>query len=155
MKRRMIAVLFALTFVFVSLSCQAYDDGLPPKAARNEFKAMYSNVRDVEWDREGVNWSVSYEIDRVEYESLYTSDGRWLMTQKEVSYSNVPQEIKAYLASSSEYGSLRLDDNTVEYFQTPSGNFYRFELESNGRDIEVDVSEDGTVSLARRELFGD
>ena len=137
----------------VSMSCGLYDDGIPPKAVRSEFKAMYSGARDVEWDREGQNWSVSYEIDRVEFEALYTSDGKWLMTEQEVSYVNVPQQIKDYLSASHEYGALRLDDNTVEYYKTPSGDFYRFELDNNGRDIEVDVTESGMVSLARRELF--
>ena len=138
---------------FVSMSCDIYDDGIPPKSVRSEFRSMYSGVRDVEWDREGPNWSVSYEIDRVEYESLYGPDGKWIMTEQDMSYASVPQQIKDYLSASPEYGALRLDDNTVEYYKTPSGNFYRFELDNNGRDIEVDVTEGGVVSLARRDIF--
>ena len=138
---------------FVSMSCEIYDDGIPPKSVRSEFRSMYSGVRDVEWDREGPNWSVSYEINRVEYESLYGPDGKWIMTEQDMSYASVPQQIKDYLSASPEYGALRLDDNTVEYYKTPSGNFYRFELDNNGRDIEVDVTEDGVVSLARRDIF--
>lgn len=138
---------------FVSMSCDIYDDGIPPKSVRSEFRSMYSGVRDVEWDREGPNWSVSYEINRVEYESLYGPDGKWIMTEQDMSYAYVPQQIKDYLSASPEYGALRLDDNTVEYYKTPSGNFYRFELDNNGRDIEVDVTEGGVVSLARRDIF--
>ena len=138
---------------FVSMSCDIYDDGIPPKSVRSEFRSMYSGVRDVEWDREGPNWSVSYEINRVEYESLYGPDGKWIMTEQDMSYAYVPQQIKDYLSASPEYGALRLDDNTVEYYKTPSGNFYRFELDNDGRDIEVDVTEQGKVSLARRDIF--
>ena len=137
----------------VSMSFDIYDDGIPPKSVRSEFRNMYSGVKDVEWDREGQNWSVSYEIDRVEYESLYGPDGKWIMTEQDMSYAYVPQQIKDYLSASPEYGALRLDDNTVEYYKTPSGNFYRFELDNNGRDVEIDVTESGVVSLARRDLF--
>ena len=153
MKHGKLLLMFVLAASFVSMSCEVYDDGIPPRAVREEFKSMYSGVRDVEWDREGPNWSVSYEIDRVEYESLYAPDGKWIMTEKDVSYAYVPQKIKDYLSASQEYGSLRLDDNTVEYYKTPTGNFYRFELDNYGRDIEVDVTEDGAVSPARRDLF--
>ena len=153
MKHGKLLLTFILAASFTSMSCDIYDDGIPPKSVREEFKAMYSGVRDVEWDREGPNWSVSYEIDRVEYESLYSPDGKWIMTEHDMSYAHVPQQIKDYLSASPEYGTLALDDNTVEYYTTPTGNFYRFELNNNGRDLEVDVTEEGAVSLARRDLF--
>lgn len=149
--RRFLPVFIAIVAV-AFMSCELYDDGLPPKAARTEFRSMYSGARDVEWDREGTNWEVSYEIDRVEYESLFDASGKWLMTKKEVSYANVPDVIRTYL-STSEYGTYRLDDNTVDFYQTPDGNFYRFELDDNGRDLDVDVTESGVVSRARRDLF--
>lgn len=152
MKYGKLLVAFMIASSFIFMSCDICDDGIPPKAVRSEFKAMYSGVRDVEWEREGKNWSVSYEIQGVECESLYAPDGAWLMSEQDMSYVDVPQRIKDYLAASI-YGSLRLDDNTVEYYKTPEGNFYRFELDENGRDIEVDVTVDGTVSLARRNLF--
>ena len=93
---------------FVSMSCDIYDDGIPPKSVRSEFRSMYSGVRDVEWDREGPNWSVSYEINRVEYESLYGPDGKWIMTEQDMSYAYVPQQIKDYLSASPEYGTLHV-----------------------------------------------
>ena len=55
-----------------------------------------------------------------------------------------------FLEANPEYGILQLDDREVEYYQTPSGNFYRFDLKLAGRDIDVDVTEDGKVSLAKK-----
>ena len=152
MKYGKFLIAFVIAASFISMSCEIYDDGIPPKVVRSEFKAMYAGARDVEWEREGKNWSVSYEIQRVECESLYAPDGTWLMSEQDMSYADVPQRIKDYLAAS-DYGTLRLDDNTVEYYKTPTGNFYRFELDDNGRDIDVDVTEKGVVSLAKRDLF--
>ena len=36
----------------------------------------------------------------------------------------------------------------VDYFETPAGDFYRFEVYLNGGKAEVDVTEDGKVSVA-------
>ncbi len=140
----------------VVMACDMYDDGVPSKTLRNEFRANYPEARDVEWDREGLNWSVSYEIGQypnvVEYETLYDKNGKWLMTKKELRMSDVPENIKSALAAS-EYGTHYLDDNEVEYYQTAKGNFYRFDLEKDGRDVDVDITEDGKVTLARRDWF--
>lgn len=152
MKYGKLLMAFIVAASFVSMSCDIYDDGIPPRAVRLEFRAMYPGARDVEWDREGKNWSVSYEIERVDCESLYAPDGSWIMSVQDMAYVDVPQRIKDFLAASN-YGALRLDDNTVEYYKTQTGNFYRFELDDNGRDIEVDVTAGGEVSLARRDIF--
>ena len=153
MKTGKLVLALVLLISIISMSCDMYDDGIPPKAVRTQFRSMVDGARDIEWDREGQNWSVSYEIGRVEYETLYDPNGKWLVTEKEVYLSDVPQNIKAFLAASPEYGNLPFDDNTVEYYQTPSGNFYRFELSNQGRDIKVDVTEKGVVTPARYDLF--
>lgn len=136
------------------MACDMYDDGIPSRAVRNEFKAMYPDAKDVEWDREGAYWSVSYETgtypDRVDHEALFDASGKWVMTETELLLSDVPQSVKDALAASQEYGSLPLDDREVEYYQTPAGNFYRFDLRMDGRDVDVDVTEDGKVSPAKR-----
>ena len=156
MKTNKFMLMLTLVASLVVMACDMYDDGVPSKAVRSEFKASYPQARDVEWDREGLNWSVSYEIGTypnvVEYETLYDANGKWLMTENDVRLADVPEKIKAALAAS-EFGSLPLDDHEVEYYQTSKGNFYRFDLERNGRDIDVDVAESGTVTLARRDWF--
>lgn len=149
-------MILAIASSVIVMACDVYDDGVPSKTLRNQFRTTYPEARDVEWDREGLNWSVSYEIgqypDVVEYETLYDKNGKWLMTKKELRMSDVPENIKSAL-SASEYGSYRLDDSEVEYYQTEKGNFYRFDLEKNRKDVDVDITEDGKVTLARRDWF--
>ena len=62
-------------------------------------------------------------------------------------------KVREALAASPEYGSLPVEDNEVECYETPTGNFYRFDLISGGADIDVDVTEDGKVSLAKSVLL--
>jgi hypothetical protein len=157
MKKVRFMAIFAIAASMVLMACEMYDDGIPAKSIRTEFKAMYPDAKDVEWEREGTYWSVSFETgtysNRIDHEALFDSSGKWLMTQTEKFLLDVPRSVREALAASPEFGSLPVEDNEVEYYETPTGNFYRFDLVSGGRDIDVDVTEDGKVSLAKRVLF--
>ena len=157
MKRVKVLAIFGIAASLVMMACDMYDDGIPSKAIRKEFKAKYPDAKDVEWDREGTYWSVSFETgsyqNRIDHEALFDGTGKWVMTETEVYVYDVPQSVKDALSADPEYGTLPLEDREVEYYQTPSGNFYRFDLVSGGRDIDVDVTEDGKVSLAKRTWF--
>lgn len=141
----------------LSMSCDIYEDGTPAKSVRSEFRSMYPEAKDVEWEREGKNWSVSFEIGKrpnvIEYEALYDTSGNWIMTENDVLLMDVPQSIKDFVAASAEYGSLPYADSDAEYYQTPAGDFYRLELNNNGREIEVDVTTDGKITLAKYKTF--
>lgn len=147
-------MILTITASMFMMACDMYDDGIPSKAVRSEFKSMYPDAKDVEWDREGMYWSVSFETgsysNRVDHEALFDTAGNWIYTETDMYMSLVPQSIKGFLEANPEYGILPLDDKEVEYYQTPSGNFYRFDLKLAGRDIDVDVTEDGKVSLAKK-----
>lgn len=143
-----IAALVALTVV---VSCEKYEDGKPSKEVRNEFKRMYPDAWDIEWEYQGAYWAVSFETgsrpNGIDHEAWYDKQCNWIQTCTDVFLSEVPQQIKDYLIAS-EFGTGQFEDNEAEYFETQSGNFYRFDMRFGGREIEVDVTEDGEVSQA-------
>lgn len=151
MKKVLYTICVALIAVSV-LSCDRYEDGRPQKSVIKEFNNMYQDAKDVEWESEGGYWKVSFETgtrpNRIEHEAWYDEAGNWVMTETDMFLSSVPQSIKDFLASDAVYGASSFRDNDVEFWQTPSGNFYRFDLRLDGREVEVDVTEDGKVSLA-------
>ena len=157
MKTGKIMLFLTVVASLVAMSCDLYDDGIPAKAVRREFRSMYPEARDVEWEREGKNWSVSFEIGKrpneVDYDALYDVNGNWIMTETDVLLVDVPEAIKNFISASSEYGSFPYADRDAEFYQTPAGDFYRIELNNNGREIEVDVSTDGKITPARYDRF--
>lgn len=150
--KRILSTIFVATLIVFASSCDKYEDGRPQKSVIKEFNTMYSDAKDVEWEREGGYWKVSFETgthpNRIDHEAWYDEAGNWVMTETDMLLSSVPQEIKDYLAADPVYGTASLRDNDVEFWQTPAGNFYRFDLRHEGREVEVDVTEDGKVSLA-------
>ena len=71
------------------------------------------------------------------------------MTKTEMLITAVPQQIKDFLSASPDYGTAPYADNDAEFIETPSGNFYRFDLRVNGVVVEVDVNANGEVTFAK------
>lgn len=149
--RRIMTILAVVAAMAAIASCDKYDDGRPDRDVINEFNGMYPDARDIEWEFNGTFWEVDFETgprpNGIDHTAYYDIHGGWMQTRTEVLLNAVPQKIKDYLADS-EYGNYQIEDYSVDYYQSPSGNFYRFDIRINGDDAEVDVSEEGKVTLA-------
>ena len=155
--KKIFTILTVVAAVILSVSCEKYEDGKPSKDVRTEFADMYPNAWDVEWERNGSGWIVSFETGKrpngTEHKAWYDKDGAWIQTVTDVILADVPQSIKNYLQES-EYAQAQFEDYDAEYFETQAGdNFYRFDLVMGGRDIEVDVNADGEVTPAQYGYF--
>ena len=149
--KKLIVIIASLAAALAIVSCDKYEDGKPSKDVRNEFNRMYPSAWDVEWENQGTYWEVSFETgsrpDGTDHKAWYDKSGNWVQTCTEVLLSAVPQSVKDYLMAS-EFGTGQFEDNDAEFFETQSGNFYRFDIRMGGREIDVDVTEDGKVSQA-------
>ena len=132
------------------LSCEKYEDGKPSKDVRTEFKDMYPDARDVEWEAERGLWQVSFETGTPpavkEHEAWYDANGNWIRTETDILASELPQSVKDALAAS-EYASATLLLDEIEYVTTPAGDYYSLELMFNGVKIRLNVTEGGEVSM--------
>lgn len=149
--KRMMIIAAAVIAMAAAGACERYEDGRPAKDVRAKFAQMYPGAWDVEWEYQGNMWEVSFETgsrpNGVDNTAWYDMQGNWVRTRTEIFLSSVPQSIRDYLTSS-EFGTGQFDDNDADYYQTPEGNFYRFDIRVDGREINVDVTEDGKVSQA-------
>ncbi len=139
--KKIFAIIAVTAALFTMASCEKYEDGRPPKQARNDFESMYPDAFDIEWEFEGTHWEVSFETGNrpngIEHEAIFDLDGNWVETVTEMLYNAIPQEIKD--AFTANYVDARLDDNTVDFHQTPTGDFYRFEVIIGGAKLTVDI----------------
>lgn len=142
-----------LAGMLMGVSCDKYEDGRPAKPVRDDFNTAYPDARDVEWERQGQYWVVSFETGPIQngtdHEVWYDLSGAWVMSMTEVSLADVPQNIKDYLAADPVYGKAMFEDYDAEYIEKPSGSFYRFDMRLDGREVDVDVTPDGEVAAAK------
>lgn len=147
-------ILSAVMLLGAAVSCEKYEDGKPVKDVRAEFAKMYPDAWDVEWEYKGTLWEVSFETgtrpNGTDRQAWYDMDGNWVQTITEVFISSVPQDIREYLQTS-EFASGQFVDDDADYIEKPDGNLYRFDIRLDGKEIEVDVTEDGKVS---RSVYG-
>lgn len=150
--KKIIIALAIVAALFTTISCDKYDDGRPSKHIRQLFAEMYPSAKDVEWEVENGYWKVSFETgtgtSRVDSEAWYNDRGEWVRTETERFPSSLPEDIKTIL-NSSEYASAMIDD--VKYVQTPSEEYYQFELSVAGVSVYVNVYSDGRIIPAKFE----
>jgi hypothetical protein len=143
-----LAVAFcAMTFT----ACEQKTD--VPAKVKKAFEQKVSNAKDVEWeyDSEDKLWEVEYEIGEDEFTSAFDENGKWVETEKEIKFAELPEPVKATLKA--DYSDYEVEE--VEFVETPKGKFYEVEVELEKDDEEVEFellfSTDGKVVKKEQE----
>lgn len=124
-----------------------YGDCIPsqiPERIADFIAKKYPGARIMETDRENGLTEVEILDGRVSRELLFDASDEWIYTKTETLYSQLPETVKSAYASPA-YASYRIDD--IDRYETPSGGFYRFDLKSIAGDIELDIADDGTLTV--------
>lgn len=124
-----------------------HDDLLPsqlPKAVTDFLGQRYPDAVVVDAEQERGRIEVDILDGSVSREVLFSADGTWISTETEVRQSDVPAGVLAALRGSA-YAAWKIDD--IDLFETPDGEWYRFELEEPGsdREHEMRIAPDGTI----------
>lgn len=125
-----------------------YSDFIPKQPTGSVTDWIASNYPDARI----VDIDVEYEGTEVEIidngqlrELLFGASGSWIYTKTEMRWSRLPSTIsQAFQAS--EYRDYHIDD--IDFYQTESGEFYRFDLESRNGDVKIDIATDGQITPA-------
>jgi predicted small lipoprotein YifL len=150
--------LMILVMVFCTLSFTACGQKTDvPTKVKKAFEQKVSNAKDVEWeyDSEDKLWEVEYEIGEDEFTSAFDENGKWVETEKEIKFAELPLPVKATIEA--DYSAYEVEE--VEYLQTPDGKFYEVEVELEKDDEEVEFellfSPDGKVVKKEQEKDDD
>ena len=134
-------------------SCERGDDSKPPQSVLAEFDKMFPDASDIQWEWNDHYWIASFRIVNTSgskaHTAWYTQNGDWIRTETNVPIASIPQIIIKYLITSPDYMTASFVDENVCHIQTPSGDFYRFNMVRNGQRIVVDVNINGLVTFVR------
>jgi len=132
MRTLMILVMVLSTMTFTACGQKTDVQSNVKKA----FEQKVSNAKDVEWeyDSEDKLWEVEYEIGKAEFTSAFDENGKWVETEKEIKFSELPEAVKATLKA--DYSDYEVEE--VEFVETPKGKFYEGEVELEKDDEEVE-----------------
>ena len=71
----------------------------------------------------------------------FDTNGNWLQTSWDVRINNLPEAITAYV--NANFAGYRIDD--ADYYETPSGNFYKIEVERGEWEQNIFLDADGNL----------
>lgn len=124
-----------------------YEDYIPsviPSSIDSFLKTNYPNSTILDIDNENGYTTVEILDARVKRELIFDSKNAWVSTHTELRLSDVPAAIQKVLTDS-KYGTYRVED--VDHYQTPTSEYYRFDLELSGVDVNVDITSDGILTV--------
>lgn len=103
----------------------------------------YPNARILDVDYDDGMIEVEIKHDKKDKEVLFTTGCEWLSTSWDVAKRNVPDVVMQALQQ--KYPNPRIDD--IDFFETPQGSYYRFEIELSGdRDEYVYITPEGVIT---------
>lgn len=130
--------------LFATAAVSAQDlrmDEVPTNLA-DSFQKEYPNASDVEWEMEGMNYNVEFDVDRLEHEIWYSKDGKIVKMEQELDNKNLPNMITKLIDS--KYSAYKID--SVEMTEKDGKKTYEVELDKGWTEEKtLIVDENGKV----------
>lgn len=147
MKLKIFTLLLALGAAWSLQSCDNDDDGSinVPTELQNAFSEKYPNVANVRWESKAGYYVADFR-DGYEASAWFAQNGEWQMTETDVPYSALPQQIKsAFEASEYKNGSGWLVDDVDKLERKGLETVYVIEVERQNEERDLYYSEEGVL----------
>lgn len=122
---------------------------VPSSSVTDWLQSKYPGARVIDIELEDGQTEVEFVFDGNKMEAYFAGNtSEWLYTKTEYSrrdFSIIPPVVLAALKTSEHYVSLEQVDDVDFYETAASGNYYRFELETRFDDVDVFITEDGSL----------
>ena len=90
MKKVLLPSLFV--FAFYLSACA---EKIPPQAVLTAFQQKFPAIKDIDWENEkNGEWEAEFEMNGTEMSANFTPDGKWLETEKEIKFTDLPAPVQ-------------------------------------------------------------
>ncbi len=114
---------FALGLLILSNACTQNPD--VPEAVKSAFVQKFPNVTKVSWEIEdATSWEAEFELKNVAYSAVFSVQGEWVETEREIDMSEIPAPIQVVL----DRDFLEFNVVEAEITEKPEGIFYELEV---------------------------
>ncbi|WP_041578888.1 PepSY-like domain-containing protein [Zunongwangia profunda] len=139
--------LFSLVSLLIGAGCESDDEddfrADVPSVVLNAFQSNYPKASDVEWEMLGDDYQVDFEIERVDYEAIFSAEGDMLKYKYEISSTELPEAVKK--AITTNYGNYQIDDTDILVINKDL--YYQVELDGKP-DKHLVLNEDGSENAS-------
>lgn len=129
-------------FLVTALFAFATGGGKAPQKVKEAFAKKFPTAKKVKWEKEnGTEWEAEFKMNSVEYSANFLEDGTWKETEHEIEEKDIPQNVKASLASS--FPGYEMEE--AEISESENGTVYEFEIEKGETEMEVAIDASGKI----------
>lgn len=129
-------------FATAAVSAQDMATNQIPANLNSSFQQAYPNATDIEWEMDGMNYKVEFELDKMDNEIWYSKEGKVVKSEMEVTENDLPSAVSS--AIKEKYSDYSVDE--VEVTEMDGKKTYEVELEKwFSDDVKLVIAEDGTI----------
>jgi hypothetical protein len=137
-----IPFLAAILLGTASLFAQDVSESQVPSVILNNFKKAFPKASDVEWERQGEQYNVDFEIGFFnDYEAWFDASGKMIKYSEDISKSDVPQAIKESIKK--QFDGFRIDD--ADKITENKVDTFLIEIEKGNDERKLLFSKDGKL----------
>ncbi|WP_192347546.1 PepSY-like domain-containing protein [Algoriphagus sp. Y33] len=142
MKKHITIIATALILISTAAFAQEIHQSQVPSVVVNSFKKEFPKATDIEWELDGDNYTVEFEIGwGTEHEIRYDEAGKILKHVEEIAKGDLPKAIISKIAS--DFSELKIDE--VKKITEGNEVNYSVELENFSEEWKVIFSGKGEV----------
>ena len=141
MKKTVFLVL-AIAMVFTACEDDDMRNADIPSVVLNGFTEQFSNATGVEWEKKADVYEAEFEIEKVAYEAILSSDGTIVKYKYDVSYEALPEAVQASITA--DYDKTNIDE--IELIQISETSYYQVEFDAEPNDNKIIFEESGQVT---------
>tara|TARA_A100001015_G_C14893169_1_gene673276 strand:+ start:173 stop:616 length:444 start_codon:yes stop_codon:yes gene_type:complete len=141
MKKTVFLVL-AIAMVFTACEDDDIRNADIPSVVLNGFTEQFSNATGVEWEKKADLYEAEFEIEKVDYEAILSSDGTIVKYKYDVSYEALPEAVQASITA--DYDKANIDE--IELIQISETSYYQVEFHAEPNDNKIIFEESGQVT---------
>lgn len=124
-----------------------------PKAVIAAFEKAFPNAKELEFEEELFEGKTAYEVeykkDGVEYEFLYSADGKLLQKEEEIDVKTLPDPVIQAILKAHPKAKIKEAEKLMKPDDTVTG--YEVEIKVAGKEIELELDVSGNILKTENE----
>lgn len=149
-EKKIFTVLVSIALISGSCAQQLKESDIP-RAAKTKFNTMYTDAKNVKWEKEDGKYEAEFKQNKTEISVLFDAAGNIVQTETEIDVSSLPQGVRNYVAKNLSQNKIKeackivgatgkityeAEVEDVDYLFDANGNFST--TETDGPDDKDD-----------------
>ena len=135
-------LVFCCMFFLISLIIYGQTTTTPVNVT-NAFNLKYPTAQNVQWSSQGKNFKAIFLADGFNYETMYNINGNWLVTQRTISFNELPTVVKTSL-SGGKFSNWKINDVFILFYPGMITK-YSIHISKDGNSKNLLMSWDGKL----------